>query len=106
MGLELIHSSEVEEAPTGAIIALNEKTIKDLFLERKILSKLSYIFLAIEIEKAENPNPNILKIDKTEFCDRWNLKISDLEKGLIDLHWKGGIHDGKREETVQLTLNF
>jgi hypothetical protein len=101
--LELV---QPEPSTAEVKILLDEKIIKELF-DKKILSKLAYIYFAIEVEKGENPNPHTLKIDKDEFTERWNLKsIADIEKALIDLHWKGAVHDSKREEIIQLSLRF
>lgn len=84
-------------------VAMDEATIKDLF-ERRILSKLAYIYFAIEIEKAENGNSLKLKIEKEEFCDRWNIKIADCEKAVIDLEHKAAINIDNPDKFIQLSL--
>lgn len=84
-------------------VALDEKTIKDLF-ETKVLSKLAYIFFALEIEKAESRNTEKLKIDKEEFCDRWNIKIAECEKAIIDLEHKAAIKTDNPSKFIQLSL--
>lgn len=83
--LELVATGEaVESNKNEAQILLNEKVIKRL-KEDGIFKGLNYIYLAIEIEKAENPNPKTCKIEIEDFCQRWGVKETAVRKALIDL---------------------
>lgn len=85
-------------------ILLDEKIIKQL-KENGILSELAYIYFAIEVEKAENANPKICKIELEDFADRWNLKIIKVRKALIDLDNKGVIFTNE-PSIIQLSLSL
>jgi hypothetical protein len=88
-----------------AKLLLDEKTIKAL-KEEGIIKSLGYIYLATEIEKAENPDPKKLEIDLIEFANRWNVKIIEVQKAMIDLDDKGVTHITNTPEIVQLSLSF
>ena len=103
--LELVTTGEAAENNTNeAKILLDAKTIYQL-KEQGVLSGLGYIYLAIEIEKAENPNPRSCEIDIEEFAQRWNLKQSQVRKALIDLDDKAVIFTNT-PSTVQLSLSL
>lgn len=101
--LKLVTEEAAEKGTSEAKILLNEKTIKAL-KEEGIIKGLGYIYLAIEIEKAENPNPKKLEIDLIEFADRWNVKIIELRKALIDLDDKGVTLTTNTPQIIQLSL--
>ena len=101
--LQLVNEEAVEKNKNEAQLLLNKKVIKEL-KESGIIKGLGYIYLAIEIEKAENPNPKKLEIDLVEFADRWNLKIIEVRKGLIDLDDKGVTLTTNTPKVVQLSL--
>lgn len=91
-----------ETSSSGVQILIDEQTIKQLY-EQKIINKLGYIFLALEIEKAESPDKRSLRIEKEDFCERWDLRYIDLDKAVIDLGYKGKV-DHRRESYIQLSL--
>lgn len=102
--LQLIENPNPETKTNEVKILLDEKLIKAL-KEEGIIKGLGYIYLAIEIEKAENPNPRICEINVEEFADRWNLKIIEVKKALIDLDDKQVISTNS-PSVVQLSLSL
>ncbi len=103
--LQLVNEEAVGKNKNEAKLLLDEKVIKEL-KESGIIKGLGYIYLAIEIEKAENPNPKKLEIDLVEFADRWNLRIIEVRKALIDLDDKGVTLTTNTPRVVQLSLSF
>ena len=104
--LQLVNNEEaVGKNKNEAKLLLNEKTIKDL-KELGIIKGLGYIYLAIEIEKAENPDPKKLEIDLVDFADRWNLRIIEIQKAMIDLDSKGVTLITNTPKVIQLSLSF
>jgi len=104
--LQLVNNEEaVGKNKNEAKLLLDEKTIKDL-KESGIIKGLGYIYLAIEIEKAENPNPKKLEIDLVDFADRWNLRIIEIQKAMIDLDSKGVTLITNTPKVIQLSLSF
>lgn len=103
--LKLVTEEAVEKSTNEAKILLDENVIKGL-KESGIIKGLGYIYLAIEIEKTENPDPKKLEIDLIEFADRWNVKIIELRKALIDLDDKGVTLTTNTPKVVQLSLSF
>lgn len=86
--LELVKEKAVGKNKNEAKLMIDEKTIKAL-KESGIIKGLGYIYLAIEIEKAENPDSKKLKINLVDFANRWNLRITEIQKAIIDLDSKG-----------------
>ena len=86
-------------------LVLDEKTIKAL-KESGVIKGIGYIYLAIEIEKAENTDLRELKIDLVNFADRWNLRIIEVKKALIDLDNKGVMCTTNTPAVVQLSLEL
>jgi len=103
--LQLVTEEAAERSMNEAKILLDEKVIKAL-KESGIIKGLGYIYLAIEIEKAENPDPKKLEIDLEEFADRWNLRIIEVQKAIIDLDYKGLALITNTPKVVQLSLSF
>ena len=104
--LQLVNNEEaVGKNKNEAKLLLDEKTIKDL-KESGIIKGLGYIYLAIEIEKAENPDPKKLEIDLVDFADRWNLRIIEIQKAMIDLDSKGVTLITNTPKVIQLSLSF
>ena len=103
--LQLVTEEAVGKNTNEAKILLDEKTIKAL-KEEKIIKGLGYIYLAIEIEKAENPDPKKLEIDLIEFANRWNVKIIEVQKAMIDLNNKGVTYITNTPKVIQLSLSF
>ena len=77
--LELVNKEAVGKNKNEAKLLIDEKTIKAL-KESGIIKGLGYIYLAIEIEKAENADPKKLEINLVDFADRWNLRIIEIQK--------------------------
>lgn len=102
--MQLVENPTPESKANEVKILLDEKTIKAL-KEEGILKGLGYIYFAIEIEKAENPNPRMCEIELEEFADRWNLKIIEVKKALIDLDDKQVISTNS-PSVVQLSLSL
>lgn len=103
--LQLVTEEAAERSMNEAKILLDEKVIKAL-KESGIIKGLGYIYLAIEIEKAENPDPKKLEIDLEEFADRWNLRIIEVQKAIIDLDDKGLALITNTPKVVQLSLSL
>lgn len=101
--LKLVTEEAAEKNTSEAKLLLDEKIIKGL-KESGIIKGLGYIYLAIEIEKAENPDPKKLEIDVTEFADRWNVKIIEVRKALIDLEDKEITLTTNTPQVIQLSL--
>jgi hypothetical protein len=77
--LQLITGEAAGKNKNEAKLLLDEKTIKAL-KESGVIKGLGYIYLAIEIEKAENTDLRELKINFEDFADRWNLRIIEVKK--------------------------
>lgn len=92
-----------ETSPSGVQILIDEQKIKTLF-EQKIINKLAYIYFALEIEKSESPDERSLRIDKEEFCERWDLRFIDVDRAILDLDYKGKVTDHHRGSYIQLSL--
>ena len=103
--LQLVTEEAAGKNTSEAKILLDEKTIKAL-KESGVIRGLGYIYLAIEIEKAENPDPKKLEIDLVDFADRWNLKIIEIQKAMIDLDSKGVTLITNTTAVIQLSLSF
>jgi hypothetical protein len=103
--LQLVNEEAVGKNKNEAKLLIDEKTIKTL-KESGIIKGLGYIYLAIEIEKAENPNPKKLEIDLVDFADRWNLRIIEIQKAMIDLDSKGVTLITNTPKVIQLSLSF
>jgi hypothetical protein len=101
--LKLITEEAVGKNKNEAKLLIDEKTIKAL-KEEGIIKGLGYIYLAIEIEKAENPDPKKLEIDLVDFADRWNLRIIEVRKAMIDLDSKGITLITNSPKIIQLSL--
>ena len=86
--LQLITGEAAGKNKNEAKLLLDENTIKAL-KESGVIKGLGYIYFAIEIEKAENPDPKKLEINLIDFADRWNLRIIEIQKAMIDLDSKG-----------------
>jgi hypothetical protein len=103
--LKLITEELVGKNKNEAKILLDEKAIKAL-KELGVVKGLSYIYFAIEIERAENPDPKKLEIDLIDFADRWNLRTIEVQKALIDLDTKGVTYITNAPAVIQLSLSF
>ena len=103
--LKLITEEAVGKNKNEAKLLIDEKTIKAL-KEEGIIKGLGYIYLAIEIEKAENPDPKKLEINFEDFADRWNLRIIEVKKAMIDLDSKGVTLITNSPKIIQLSLSF
>lgn len=103
--LQLVNEEAIKKNKNEAKLVIDEKTIKAL-KESGIIKGLGYIYLAIEIEKAENPDPKKLEIDLVDFADRWGLKITQVRKALIDLDDKGVTYTTNTPKVIQLSLSF
>lgn len=82
-------------------IKLTEKYIKELF-KAKVLSKLSYVYFGLVIEKQENNE----SVDIEQFCDRWNVSRFDFLKSVNDLDNKSVFYIHNQPKHIQLTLVF
>ena len=102
--LKLITEEAVGKNKNEAKLLIDEKTIKALKEEEGIIKGLGYIYLAIEIEKAENPDPKKLEINFEDFADRWNLRIIEVKKAMIDLDSKGVTLITNSPKIIQLSL--
>ena len=103
--LKLITEEAVGKNKNEAKLLIDEKTIKAL-KELGVVKGLSYIYFAIEIERAENPDPKKLEIDLVDFADRWNLRIIEIQKAMIDLDSKGVTLITNSPKIIQLSLLF
>lgn len=103
--LQLVNEEAIKKNKNEAKLVIDEKTIKAL-KESGIIKGLGYIYLAIEIEKAENPDPKKLEIDLVDFAGRWDLKITQVRKALIDLDDKGVTYTTNTPKVIQLSLSF
>ena len=101
--LQLVTGEAAGKNKNEAKLLLDEKAIKAL-KEEGIIKGLGYIYLAIEIEKAENPDPKKLEIDLVDFADRWNLRIIEVQKAMIDLDSKGVTLITNSPKIIQLSL--
>ena len=103
--LQLVNEEAAGKWRNEAKVLIDEKTIKAL-KESGIIKGLGYIYLAIEIEKAENTDLRKLEINLVNFADRWNLKITEVRKALIDLDGKGVTLITNTPKVIQLSLSF
>ena len=103
--LKLITEEAVGKNKNEAKLLIDEKTIKAL-KESGVIKGLGYIYLAIEIEKAENTDLRELKINFEDFADRWNLRIIEVKKAMIDLDSKGVTLITNTPKVIQLSLSF
>jgi hypothetical protein len=97
--------SEQAKWRNEAKVLIDEKTIKAL-KELGVVKGLSYIYFAIEIERAENPDSKKLEIDLVDFADRWNLRTIEVQKAMIDLDSKGVTFITNSPKIIQLSLSF
>ena len=103
--LQLITEEAVGKNKNEAKLLIDEKTIKAL-KESGVIKGLGYIYFAIEIEKAENTDLRELKINLEDFADRWNLRIIEIRKALIDLDDKGVMCTTNTPAVIQLSIQF
>jgi hypothetical protein len=103
--LKLITEEAVGKNKNEAKLLIDEKTIKAL-KESGVIKGLGYIYFAIEIEKAENTDLRELKINLEDFADRWNLRIIEIRKALIDLDDKGVMCTTNTPAVIQLSIQF
>ena len=103
--LQLVTEEAVGKNKNEAKLLLDEKTIKAL-KESGVIKGLGYIYFAIEIEKAENTDLRELKINLEDFADRWNLRIIEIRKALIDLDDKGVMCTTNTPAVIQLSIQF
>jgi hypothetical protein len=101
--LQLVTEEAVGKNKNEAKLLLDENTIKAL-KESGVIKGLGYIYFAIEIEKAENPDPKKLEINLIDFADRWNLRIIEIQKAMIDLDSKGVTLITNSPKIIQLSL--
>ena len=103
--LQLVTEEAVGKNKNEAKLLLDENTIKAL-KESGVIKGLGYIYFAIEIEKAENTDLRELKINLEDFADRWNLRIIEIRKALIDLDDKGVMCTTNTPAVIQLSIQF